>query len=68
MAEALRHGGFASSARVEIDWIDSETLTPANAALRLGGADGILVPGGFGGRGIPGMVLAAKYARENGVP
>ena len=68
VAEALRHGGFASSARVEIDWIDSETLTPANAALRLGGADGILVPGGFGGRGIPGMVLAAKYARENGVP
>ena len=53
VAEALRHGGFASSARIEIDWIDSETLTPANAALRLGGADGILVPGGFGGRGIP---------------
>ncbi len=66
--EALKHGGLAHDARVHIDWIDSETLTDDNAAQILGNADGILVPGGFGTRGVPGKICAAKYARENKVP
>lgn len=66
--EALRHAGYDYSARVEIDWVDSETLTEENVASRLGDADGILIPGGFGTRGIEGMVLAAQYARERNVP
>ena len=48
--------------------MDSETLTPRNAAQVLGGSDGIIVPGGFGDRGVPGMLAAAQYARENNVP
>lgn len=68
VAEALRHAGYKYSARVEIDWVDSETLTPENAESRLKSADGIIVPGGFGARGIDGMVQAARYARENNVP
>ena len=66
--EALRHGGYGLSAKVEIDWVDSETLTEENAADRLSGADGILIPGGFGSRGIEGMIAACRYAREQGVP
>ena len=66
--EALRHAGYDHSARVEIDWVDSETLTEENVASRLGDADGVIIPGGFGNRGIEGMVLAAKYARESNVP
>ena len=66
--EALCHAGYDLGCGVEIEWIDSETLTPENAEKRLAGLDGILVPGGFGGRGIAGMILAAKYARENHVP
>lgn len=66
--EALRHAGYDHSARVEIDWVDSETLTPENTASRLGDADGIIIPGGFGNRGIEGMILAAQYARESNVP
>ncbi len=66
--EALSHAGYDLGCGVDIDWIDSETLTPENVAQRLAGLDGILVPGGFGGRGIAGMILAAKYARENHVP
>lgn len=66
--EALRHAGYDYSARVEIDWVDSETLTEENISARLGSIDGIILPGGFGSRGIEGMVLAAKYARENNVP
>ena len=66
--EALRHAGYDHSAKVEIDWIDSETLNEENAASRLAGCHGIIVPGGFGPRGIEGMVLAVKYARENNVP
>ncbi|MBQ3707428.1 MAG: CTP synthase, partial [Clostridia bacterium] len=68
VAEALRHAGYALGAEVKIDWIDSETLTEENAAEILGSADGIIVPGGFGGRGIDGMIAAAKYAREAGKP
>ncbi len=68
VAEALRHAGYAHRAHVNIHWIDSETLTPETAESILGSLDGIIVPGGFGGRGIEGMIIAAKYARENGVP
>ena len=63
--EALRHAGYDHSARVEIDWVDSENLTPENIDERLGNVDGIIIPGGFG---IEGMVLACKYAREHDVP
>ncbi len=66
--EALRHAGYDHSARVEIDWVDSENLTPENIDERLGNVDGIIIPGGFGSRGIEGMVLACKYAREHDVP
>ena len=68
VAEALRHAGYAQDAKVEITWIDSETLTAENAERVLSAVQGIIVPGGFGGRGIEGMVLAAKYAREHHVP
>ncbi len=68
VAEALRHGGFANRARVEIQWIDSESITTENCRELLGSVDGILVPGGFGSRGIEGMIAAARYARENRAP
>ena len=68
MVEALHHAGFALGADVEIAWVDSGGLTPENAAEKLKGADGILVPGGFGDRGIGGMLLAAQYARESRLP
>ena len=68
VAEALRHAGYVYGARVDIQWIDSETVTEENAADILGCCDGILVPGGFGSRGIEGKIAAAKYARENNVP
>ena len=68
VAEALRHAGFAQDATVDIRWIDSETVTPETADDLLGELDGILVPGGFGSRGIDGMILAAQYAREHELP
>ena len=68
VAEALRHAGYPLKAFVNIEWIDSETLTPETYDEILAPLDGILVPGGFGGRGIEGMILAAKYAREHNVP
>ncbi len=68
VAEALRHAGYPLNAFVNIEWIDSETLTPETYESILAPLDGILVPGGFGGRGIEGMILAAKYAREHEVP
>ncbi len=68
VAEALRHAGYALDSEVTIRWIDSETLTPDTYEGTLSDLDGILVPGGFGSRGIEGMILAAKYARERGVP
>ena len=68
VAEALRHAGYAVGAEVTIDWIDSEALTDENACDALNAADGIIVPGGFGARGIDGMIAAVKYARENMVP
>ena len=68
VAEALRHGGFENSAQVDIDWVDSELLTSYNVDNYLHGADGIIVPGGFGDRGVAGMILAGQYARENDIP
>ena len=66
--EALRHAGMKNHAKVQIDYIDSETLNPANVAKVLGHFDAILVPGGFGKRGIEGKICAARFAREHKVP
>ena len=68
VVEALHHAGFCHKVQVRIRWIDSEEISEKNAAETLSGLNGILVPGGFGSRGIEGMILAAKYARENHVP
>jgi CTP synthase len=68
LGEALRHGGIKQQTRVNLDWVDSEQVEAEGAAKVLGKVDAILVPGGFGKRGFEGKVLAAKYAREHGVP
>lgn len=68
VVEALKHGGIASRANVKIRWVDSEEVTEENAARMLGGADGILVPGGFGTRGTEGKIAAIRYAREHKIP
>ena len=81
VVEALHHGGIANRAEVEIQWVDSEELEKyceekaaagfdRNKTLQeqLGGIDGMIIPGGFGTRGTEGMILAAQYARENGIP
>jgi CTP synthase len=68
VSEALRHAGFLHGAKVEIDWIDSESIKADNVRDRLRDADGILIPGGFGGRGIEGKILAAQVAREQRIP
>jgi len=65
--EALRHAGIHNHARVQIQYIDAESLTPENAHT-LAAFDAILVPGGFGQRGVEGKIVAAQYAREHGVP
>ena len=65
--EALRHAGMKNHVRVKIDYIDSETITPDNVA-QLAKFDAILVPGGFGVRGVEGKICAARFARENKVP
>lgn len=68
VAEALNHAGYENAAEVEIDWVDAELVTEYTVEELLGSADGILVPGGFGNRGVEGKITAAKYARENNVP
>jgi len=68
VTEAMRHAGYALGACVEIEWIDSETVTAENSDQLFAGVDGILVPGGFGNRGIDGKQLAVKYAREHKKP
>lgn len=68
VAEALRHAGYGLDAHIDIQWIDSESITAENVEEVLEQADGIIVPGGFGDRGIEGMILAAEYARKNNVP
>ncbi|NLJ57561.1 MAG: CTP synthase [Tissierellia bacterium] len=68
VAEALKHGGIDNSAQVDIEWIHSEEVNEENYEEIFCQCDGILVPGGFGDRGIEGKILAAKYARENKKP
>ena len=68
VAEALTHGGIENGLQVDIRWVNSEEVTDQNAAQLLAGADGILVPGGFGDRGIEGKISAVRYARERRVP
>lgn len=68
VVESLNHAGFANGAVVDIRWVDSETLDASSVRAALEGCSGVLVPGGFGGRGIEGMISAIQYARENQVP
>ena len=68
VVEALHHAGYALDCKVEIEWIDSETITAGNVRDKFSGVTGIIVPGGFGNRGIEGMILSAEYARKNHVP
>lgn len=68
VSEALRHAGYEYDTNIEIHWINSQEITRENVAEKLKGIDGILVPGGFGDRGIEGMIETARYARENNVP
>ncbi|MBR6360591.1 MAG: CTP synthase, partial [Clostridia bacterium] len=68
VAEALRHAGYYHNTEVIIKWIDSETVTAENSDEIFEGISGIIVPGGFGDRGIEGMILSAKYAREHDIP
>lgn len=68
VTEALTHGGIGNKVKVNIDWIDSELLTPENVEERLRDLDAILVPGGFGQRGVEGKIETIRYARTHGVP
>ncbi len=68
VAEAIRHGGWAHDARVEIDWIQAEEVEGLLAAGRLADLDGIVIPGGFGARGVEGMIAAAAHARADRIP
>ncbi len=68
VCEALSHGGLENDSRVKVEWINSEFVTCDNVAEKMVGVDGILVPGGFGERGIEGKIIAAQYAREHKVP
>jgi CTP synthase len=68
VVEALRHSGVHHDCRVELDWVDSESVTESGVAASLRSADGILIPGGFGGRGFEGKIRAAQIARESKIP
>ena len=68
VAEALRHAGYASDCFVDIKWLDAETVTRDNADEVLGSCDGVIVPGGFGGRGVEGMIAAADFCRRENLP
>ena len=68
VAEALRHAGYECAAYVDIRWIDSEGITAENVAEQLDGCDGIILPGGFGNRGIEGMIVTAEYCRTHNLP
>ena len=68
VVEALKHAAIFNHAKMHIKWLDSEEITEKSAGLLLRDVDGILVPGGFGSRGIEGMINAARYARENNIP
>ena len=66
--ESLHHAGFANKVKVDIELIDSETINSENVSSKLAGLQGIIVPGGFGNRGVEGKIEAIKYARENKIP
>jgi CTP synthase len=68
VVEALRHGGYARGAKIDLEWIQAEEVEGLLGAGRLSELDGIVIPGGFGERGIEGKIAAATYARENGIP
>jgi CTP synthase len=68
LAEALVHGGIANDSRVHLKWVDSENVEAHGAERYLSEVDGILVPGGFGSRGIEGKIIAVRYAREKKIP
>lgn len=68
VAEAMNHAGYERNTFINIHWIDSENITKENVKERLKGMNGIIIPGGFGSRGIEGMILSAQYARENQIP
>ena len=68
VAEALRHAGYEYGCRVEIKWVDSETVSPGSCGELFSDVDGILVPGGFGVRGIEGKICSVRYAREKRIP
>jgi CTP synthase len=68
VSEALRHAGFHHGCRIDLDWIDSEAVDSDDVRERLAKADGILIPGGFGGRGVEGKIAAAGVAREQRIP
>ena len=68
VAEAMNHAGYERNTFIKIHWIDSENITKENVKERLKGMNGIIIPGGFGSRGIEGMILSAQYARENQIP
>ena len=68
VVEALKHGGISNYADVHIKWIESEDITSDNIGELLGDVDGLIVPGGFGSRGIEGMIIAIRYERENNLP
>ena len=68
VVEALRHAGFACHREVDIHWIESEDVTAASVDGLLSGMDGLIIPGGFGDRGIEGMIIAAEYARTHALP
>lgn len=68
VVEALRHGGFENGAHINIRWVDAEELEELGAERALQGCQGIVIPGGFGNRGIEGKIMAAQYARENNIP
>ena len=68
IAESIKHGGFANGCKVHIDFIDCEKVTKENAKEMLGKYNGVIVPGGFGNRGIEGKIATIKYVRENNIP
>ncbi len=68
VVEALKHGGYVHGVEIEINWVDSETITPKTAGEIFAGCHGVIVPGGFGSRGVEGKILAAQYAREHKIP
>ena len=68
VAEALHHAGYENQAFIDIHWVDTELITDYSVDELLGDVDGILVPGGFGNRGVEGKIIAAKYAREHDIP